>query len=299
MTNSINGKEDLLASLTQAHLTQLLDLAYKAGEAIMAVYNSDEGMGIEHKADDSPLTRADTAAHAVIVEGLRQIADLPIISEEAALPPFAERQQWSRYWLVDPLDGTKEFILRSGEFTVNIALIDLGEPLLGVVYLPVHKQAYLGVDARLSKDLAGAWKYTDHQPATRIHVRPVANTIDNTLVVLASHRHGTEAVNRLLAQVQQKWSGTVEVTNAGSSLKFCRIAEGLADFYPRLAPTSEWDTAAAQAVLNAAGGRVVSALPNACGTFSSLVYNQRDSALNPDFYALGDAEFDWVALLKG
>ena len=299
MTNTVNGKEDLLAPLTQAHLTQLLDLAYKAGDAIMAVYNSDEGMGIEHKADDSPLTRADTAAHAVIVEGLRHIADLPIISEEAALPPFAERQQWSRYWLVDPLDGTKEFILRSGEFTVNIALIDRGEPVLGVVYLPPQRQAYLGVDARLSPDFAGAWKYTDEQPAARIRVRPLANTEDDTLIVLASHRHGTEAVNQLLAQVKQKWRGTLDVTNAGSSLKFCRIAEGLADFYPRLAPTSEWDTAAAQAVLSAAGGSVVSAAVNDNGGFTRLIYNQRDSALNPDFYALGDVGFDWVALLKG
>src|SRR5690606_1715328 len=132
---------------------------------------------------------------------------------------------------------------------------------------------------RLSNDLAGAWKYTDNQPAVPIRVRPIVNNTDNTLRVLASHRHGTEAVNRLLAQVQQKWCGAIEVTNAGSSLKFCRIAEGLADFYPRLAPTSEWDTAAAQAVLSAAGGSVVSTSPNKHGDFPSLVYNQRDSAL--------------------
>jgi len=296
MNNSSNNSEDFL---TPARLTRLLDLTHQAGAAIMAVYNSDEDMGIAHKADDSPLTRADTAAHAIIAQGLGQIADLPIISEEAALPSFVERQQWTRYWLVDPLDGTKEFIRRNDEFTVNIALIDHGEPVLGVVYLPALKQTYVGVDARLSNDLAGAWKYTDNQPAVPIRVRPVVNSADNTLVVLASHRHGTEAVNHLLAQVKQRWRGTVEVINAGSSLKFCRIAEGLADFYPRLAPTSEWDTAAAQAVLSAAGGSVVSATANEHTGFSRLVYNQRDTALNPDFYALGDADFDWVALLKG
>src|SRR5690606_10582007 len=120
------------------------------------------------------------------------------------------------------------------------------EPVLGVVYLPVRKQTYVGVTARLSNDLAGAWKYTDNQPAVSIRVRPIVNSADNTLRVLASHRHGTEAVDHLLGQVQQKWCGAIEVTNASSSLKFCRIAEGLADLYPRLAPTSEWDTAAAQ-----------------------------------------------------
>lgn len=286
-------KQPIDAALIDA----LIVLARAAGDAIMAVYNSAE-FGIEQKADDSPVTRADIAAHNIIAAGLARLLDLPMISEEAPVPPASERRIWPRYWLVDPLDGTKEFILRSGEFTVNIALIDAGRPVLGVVHLPARQMTYLGVAASVSAQY-GAWKYLDDQPATRIRVRSLARARDdNTLVVLASHRHGTGAVNALVDQLRQRWAGPVAVTNAGSSLKFCQIAEGLADFYPRLAPTSEWDTAAAQAVLEAAGGAVVNADETSGAWLSPLVYNGKSDMINPDFYAVGDVNLDWPALLK-
>lgn len=284
--------------LDGALIDALITLARTAGDAIMAVYTSAE-FGIEQKADESPVTRADIAAHEIIAAGLARLLDLPMISEEAPVPPASERQTWTRYWLVDPLDGTKEFILRSGEFTVNIALIEAGKPVLGVVHLPARQITYLGVAASGSAQYNGAWKYCEDHPATRIRVRSLAQARDdNTLVVLASHRHGTGAVNVLVDQLRQRWAGQVALTNAGSSLKFCQIAEGLADFYPRLAPTSEWDTAAAQAVLEAAGGAVVNADESAGAWLSPLVYNDKDDVINPDFYAVGDVNLDWPALLK-
>ena len=279
-------------------INSLVLLARAAGDAIMDVYKSAE-FGVEHKADESPVTRADIAAHDIIAAGLPRLLDLPIISEEAPVPSASERQAWGRYWLVDPLDGTKEFILRSGEFTVNIALIEEGIPVLGVVHLPAQQTTYLGVARQLSADYGGAWKYQQDYPATRIHVRSLAQARDdNALVVLASHRHGTGAVNQLVEQLRGRWPGAVQLSNAGSSLKFCRIAEGVADFYPRLAPTSEWDTAAAQAVLQAAGGAVVNAEESSAAWLKPLVYNGKDTIINPDFYALGDVNLDWSALLK-
>lgn len=276
----------------------LVALARRAGEAIMEVYNSAD-LGVEHKADDSPLTRADIAAHHIIATGLPDLDDLPVISEEAPLPPVQERQGWSRYWLVDPLDGTKEFIQRSGEFTVNIALIEAGVPVLGVVHLPVTRVTYLGVAPAFSPMLSGAWKYTGDQLPQPIHVRSLAQLReDNELIVLASRRHGTEALSQLMTQLGERWPGQITLSNAGSSLKFCRIAEGLADFYPRLAPTSEWDTAAAQAVLEAAGGAVVNAEATSGGWLEALVYNRNDTLINPGFFAWGDKGLDWAALLQ-
>lgn len=285
-------------NLDAAQIESLVALARQAGDAIMAVYNSAD-FGIEHKADDSPITRADVAAHEIIAAGLPHLLDVPVISEEAPLPPTSERQSWQRYWLIDPLDGTKEFILRSGEFTVNIALIEAGIPVLGVVHLPAQQTTYLGVAPSVSQAYSGAWKYRDDQAAAKIRVRPFTQPREeNALVILASHRHGTEAVNQLVERLAQRWAGKVILTNAGSSLKFCRIAEGEADFYPRLAPTCEWDTAAAQAVLQAAGGAVVNAGEASSDWLQPLVYNRNDTLLNPEFYAWGDVNLDWQALLK-
>lgn len=282
--------------INQRHIDELLALVRAAGDAIISVYNSVHELTVTQKFDDSPLTLADTYAHQIIANALPAILNLPMISEEGALPPFAERKQWQRYWLIDPLDGTKEFIQRSGEFTVNIALIDNGVPVLGVVHLPVQNITYIGLLPKLSAELNGAWKYSDNDLPIRIHVNHVDNCAAASLKVLASHRHGTEAVATLLHSMRQKWSGDIDVVNAGSSLKFCRIAEGKADFYPRLGPTSEWDTAAAQAVLTAAGGAVIKvpALPSE--EFAALVYNQRDTILNPHFFAVGDVDFDWRTL---
>lgn len=282
-------------SIDASHIAGLVTLARRAGDAIMAVYDSADIL-VHHKADDSPLTRADLAAHEMIAAGLPDLFDLPMISEEAPLPPLAERKNWTRYWLIDPLDGTREFIQRSGEFTVNIALIEAGVPVLGIVHVPAQQTTYVGVDKQISSTEYGAWKYLGDALPARIHVRTLAHK-PMPLVVLASLRHGTEQVEHLMAQLHQRWPAPVELTKAGSSLKFCRIAEGLADFYPRLSPTAEWDTAAAQAVLSAAGGAVVSAADKPGEWLKPLVYNQRDTIINPGFYALGDLSLDWSGLL--
>lgn len=283
---------DSLFSLTGA--TPLLSLARTAGEAIVKIYNAPELHAVETKADDSPLTQADLAAHQYLSEGLIAIADLPVMSEESALPAFAIRRQWQRYWLIDPLDGTKEFLQRNGEFTVNIALIDSGKPVLGIVHVPVTGISYLGLN---SPDFpVAAWKLFAGAKPQLLRVSAISK--QEPLRCLNSHRHSSAAQEIFLKNLAHIWCPGVSKTNLGSSLKFCRVAEGLADIYPRLAPTSEWDTAAAQAVLGAAGGAVVDALALDQGHYLPLRYNQRESVLNPWFYALGDRQVDWVALLQ-
>ncbi len=254
-----------------------------AGAAIMAVYESADTISVETKADESPLTAADRAAHQVIAADLARLTpEIPLLSEESALPPFAERRQWSRYWLVDPLDGTKEFISRNGEFTVNIALIDQGEPVLGLVYAPVTGVLYGGVRGQ------GAWRQ-DASGRQVIKTRSLAGS--SRVKIVASRRHGGDLLAPLLARVERHFA-QADCLSVGSSLKLCMLAEGVADWYPRLAPTSEWDTAAAQAVLEAAGGVVVDE------HFRPLPYNTRESVLNPFFHALADPLFDWPALLR-
>ncbi|MAR90794.1 MAG: 3'(2'),5'-bisphosphate nucleotidase CysQ [Pseudomonadota bacterium] len=263
-------------------IEQVLAVAEAAGEAIKGVYHRKAPVAVETKADDSPVTEADHAAHHVILEQLARLTpDIPIFSEESEAIPFAERRQWQRYWLVDPLDGTKEFINGTGEFTVNIALIADHEPVLGVVTVPLKDQAYVGGEG------VGAFKVNQGQWQA-ISVRAVP---ERNLVVVGSRRHGAEKLNALLAKLAAEGYST-DMTSMGSSLKFCLIAEGKADLYPRLAPTSEWDTAAAQAVLMQAGGRVVNT------NFEPLTYNREDNVLNPEFYALGDQQVDWAGLLK-
>ncbi len=280
-------------------IAQLVELARRAGDAIMAIYSHRDTYNIQHKTDESPLTAADLAANNLIAAELPGILPLPIISEEADVPEFADRGLWENFWLVDPLDGTKEFIAGNGEFTVNIALVQHNRPILGVVHVPATDTTYLGVlDAREIASL-GAWKYQQGKNAQRIHVRSMGERYAShqPFTVLLSHRHGTQATVDLMEGVKSRWAGSVETTNAGSSLKFCVIAEGKADFYPRLAPTSEWDTAAAQAVLEAAGGRVVCAEPSESRDLVPLRYNAGEDMLNPHFYALGDKSFCWEWLL--
>lgn len=282
-------------SITPQLIEQLVDLSRRAGDAIISIYNNKDSYEIEQKIDESPLTAADFAAHRLINAELPALLPLPIISEEGGLPEFAERRLWESYWLVDPLDGTKEFIAGNGQFTVNIALVQHGRPVLGVVHVPATDITYLGVlEARDAASL-GAFKYVCGRAAEPINVRSLIERYQQNqpFTVLLSHRHNTPATLELMEVIKRKWPGDIEATNAGSSLKFCVIAEGVADFYPRLAPTSEWDTAAAQAVLEAAGGKVVCATPS----LSPLVYNTRGGLLNPHFYALGDKDFHWETLL--
>ncbi len=263
-------------------IENVLAIAEQAGEAIKEIYHHAEPVEVQTKSDDSPVTAADHAAHKVIVAKLAALTpEIPIFSEESEAIPFEERQQWQRYWLVDPLDGTKEFINRTGEFTVNIALVENNEPVAGVVTVPLKEQAYVGGQG------VGAFK-VDKGNWQKISVRTVS---DKELVVVGSRRHGAERLNGLLENMNAQGYKT-DMTSMGSSLKFCLIAEGKADVYPRLAPTSEWDTAAAQAVLMEAGGRVVAT------DFQPLTYNRKESVLNPEFHALGDPAVDWATLLK-
>jgi 3'(2'), 5'-bisphosphate nucleotidase len=270
-------------------LEALITIAKEAGAAILEVYGKED-FGIEIKADESPLTKADLAAHEIIMAGLNKIApDIPVLSEESTEIPFSERRKWQRYFLVDPLDGTKEFINRNGEFTVNIALIDEGIPVMGVVYVPVKAVTYAGV--QLEETSAFVERDGDR---FEISSRNLQERLRNNepLTIVASRRHGGEALQACLEVLEDKFSA-VESANMGSSLKLCLVAEGKADLYPRLAPTSEWDTAAAQAVVEAAGGRVVDV------NLMPLRYNSKDSLLNPFFYVIGDKSFPWNDILSG
>ena len=219
-----------------------------------------------------------------ILRWLGQVADpeIPVLSEESGGITWAQRRSWQAYFLVDPLDGTKEFISRNGEFTVNIALIENGVPVQGVVYVPVKDVLYAGDQS------AGLATVTRQGTTEVIRARKVDTSRPLTLV--ASRRHGGEALQACLDVLNQHFA-ELDTTNMGSSLKLCLVAEGRADLYPRLAPTSEWDTAAAQAVVEAAGGRVVDAALN------TLRYNTKEDILNPFFYVLGDPEFRWLEIL--
>ena len=254
---------------------------------ILDLYQSTD-LEVTQKPDTSPLTRADLAAHKCILNGLAEmVPNIPVLSEESATPPFAKRRQWQQYFLVDPLDGTKEFIQRNDEFTVNIALIDQGVPTQGVVYVPAKDELYAGNQSTSVAYVESSGKRND----IRGRSVPSKNAQDEPLLVLASRRHNGTALENCLAALHTQFQ-SIETISMGSSLKFCLLAAGKGDIYPRLSPTSEWDTAAAQAVLEAAGGRVLDT------HFEPLRYNTKEALLNPFFYALGDPNFDWKALLK-
>lgn len=279
--------ESLPSLPTQELVHQVAALCRRAGVAILEVYNRSQGFDVQVKSDDSPVTEADLAAHQVLIDGLTGLLpSAPVLSEESDLPSWPERQGWMRYWLVDPLDGTKEFVNRNGEFTVNVALIEDGVPVLGVVHVPVLDITYLG-----GRGL-GALKEENGQART-IAVRSVRSRQQSGLPVevVASRRHGAEAVEKLLSRVADAL-GPVETKSMGSSLKLCLVAEGEADLYPRLAPTCEWDTAAAQAVVEAAGGLVVDE------HFQLLRYNRKPELLNPFFFVIGDTDYPWRELLE-
>jgi 3'(2'),5'-bisphosphate nucleotidase len=261
-------------SVSETELQSLCQIAEAAGREIMAVYR--DGGDIWLKDDQSPLTQADLRADRVIREGLEQrFPDIFILSEESV---SAGPQTASRFFLVDPLDGTKEFVKRSGEFTVNIALIELGVPVAGVVLAPALGELFYAANG------VGAFK-RDDQGVRRIHTTP--QVPGQALRIMGSRSHGADAL--------QSWLNKLETTHtfvaAGSSLKFCRIAEGQADIYPRFGPTSQWDTAAAHAILMLAGGAVT----NLQG--EPLVYGLDRPLLNPEFLAVGDPQ--WVTTLTG
>jgi 3'(2'), 5'-bisphosphate nucleotidase len=264
--------------VTQSELlAKVVKLAQQAGDAILSVYS--EQFEVTHKTDQSPLTVADLRSHEIISKGLLALTpDVPVLSEEASDISFEQRQQWTRYWLVDPLDGTKEFVSRNGEFTVNIALIDDHVPVLGVVHVPVTSTTYTGAVG------VGAFKQVDGQTPEPLQVRSPA---DSPLRIVGSRSHRGDTLDQYLPKL-----APYELVAVGSSLKFCFVAEGSADFYPRFGPTSEWDTAAAQAVVEAAGGQVVKT------NGERLRYNTKADLLNPHFLVYGDRKRDWLQILS-
>ena len=251
---------------------EVVSIARLAGQAILKIYETD--IEVETKADNSPLTAADRAAHEIISQALESLTpDIPVWSEESAEIPFSERSAWPEFWLVDPLDGTKEFIKRNGEFTVNIALIRGHEPVLGVVHVPVKNQDYFGYQG------GGAFIAEGDSAARSISV---CEKSESPVRIVGSRSHRGSSLESYLDSV-----GPHVMLPMGSSLIICLVASGQADVYPRLGPTSEWDTAAAQAVVECAGGQVTDLAGQ------RLRYNTKEEVLNPFFLVFGDASIDW------
>ena len=266
-----------MTASTRELLTRVADIARRAAHEILGVYASGE-FATSLKSDASPLTAADLRAHRLIVENLTTLTpDLPVLSEESAHTPFAVRAKWGRYWLVDPLDGTREFLDRNGQFTVNIALIEAHVPTLGVVHVPVTDASYQGLPG------SGAWRQDAGGGRHEIHV---AARCASPVRVVGSRSHAGDSLAAFLRRL-----GPHALVPVGSALKLCMVAEGAADVYPRLGPTSEWDTAAAHAVVTAAGG-IVSRLDGA-----TLEYNTKEDVRNPFFVAYGPTDHDWLTLL--
>ena len=253
---------------------ELLELAIKAsleaGKEILKVYDTD--FDIEHKQDHSPLTLADKNAHTAIANKLGNT--YPILSEEGKHIPYSDRKQWDIFWMVDPLDGTKEFIKKNGEFTVNIALVKGGKPILGVVYAPAKKVLYIG---ELSMGAFKADGIDDYAQFNYSGLKKLPIESSQVYTVVGSRSHMSEETQAYFGQLKDRHTD-VEVVSVGSSLKLCMVAEGKANEYPRFAPTMEWDTAAGHAIVNSMGARVLRH-----GTDEQIVYNKED-LLNPWFF---------------
>ncbi|HYN53198.1 MAG TPA: 3'(2'),5'-bisphosphate nucleotidase CysQ [Methylotenera sp.] len=264
---------------------KVIGIAKAAGAAIMQVYSTD--FSVVKKDDDSPLTHADLAAHHIIVSSLNELTPhLPILSEESESIPYETRKNWPQYWLIDPLDGTREFVKRNGEFTVNIALIIGNKPVLGIVYAPVIEVLYFASHGN------GAYKQLKNEAVSAIHTK-VLNP--KQPIIAGSRSHTDEKMQRFIQNVnlrliEQYHEGKLELISLGSSLKICLVAEGIADVYPRLGTTCEWDTAAAHCVLTEAGGDIVDIVG------LSLTYT-KSSLINPCFFAKSGAEHNWASYL--
>jgi 3'(2'), 5'-bisphosphate nucleotidase len=257
-------------------LHTVCDIARQAGEKILEIYHSE--FDIVQKADNSPLTQADMAAHHIIVARLQALTPkFPILSEESVEISYDERSQWETYWLVDPLDGTREFIKRNGEFTVNIALIDQNKPILGVIYVPVRDVMYFAA--------IGYGAFKQQKLVEKIQVRPCPQ---EQIVVVGSRSFWDKRVEKFLENLPLPF----ELQSIGSSLKACLVAEGCADVYPRFGDTSEWDTAAAQCVVEQAGGYLTNM------QLQPLLYNTKPTLLNPNFLVFADKQQDWKSYLE-
>jgi 3'(2'), 5'-bisphosphate nucleotidase len=248
--------------LNEHLISSTVEIAKLAGEGIIEIYNSD--FDYQLKKDLSPITAADNLSHIIITKRLKILTpEIPVLSEENCDIPYKIRANWTKYWLVDPLDGTKEFIKRNGEFTVNIALIENNTPIFGVIHLPVTSETYWGSKGNHS------FYANENNNVKRIYV---SENHQNPIRLVASRSHPSEILNDLLEKIID-----YEIIKVGSSIKFCHIASGQADCYPRFGPTSEWDTAAGEAIVSSAGGHVVAASGN------SMKYNVKEEYLNPNF----------------
>jgi 3'(2'), 5'-bisphosphate nucleotidase len=264
-------------SLAPGISDELLDLCACAGDAICREYAAEGAGEFEKKADDTPLTRADLASHRILEDGLQRLAPaVPVLSEESRPEAVRDRRQWSRLWLVDPLDGTREFLNRTGEFTINLALVEAGRPVLGVLYLPLERTAYAGIPGR------GAWRCRPAEAGGWERTAIASKRSGGEpCTVLASRRHRNERLEQVVAFLEAR-EGPVQRCNSGSALKFAQLAAGEGDVYPRFSPCSEWDVAAGQALVEAAGGAVLGL------DGEPLRYNARDTLLSPPFLAVAD-----------
>lgn len=257
--------------LNEIDIHKIIDIAQEAGRGIMDVYVRD--FEVTDKADKSPLTEADKIANDIILKRLLEAyPQVPYISEEVRQLPYAERKDWEYCWLIDPLDGTKEFIKKNGEFTVNIALIHNGLPVLGVIDVPVRKETYFGVQGNGSYKIAASGK--------EIKLQVKGPSAEDVLVLAGSRSHPSAEMEAYVNE-KRKSHNLVDFIAAGSSLKFCMVAEGRADEYPRFGPTMEWDTAAGHAIVLEAGGSVT-----VVESGEPLQYNKED-LLNPYFIVRG------------
>jgi 3'(2'), 5'-bisphosphate nucleotidase len=273
------------ARMPTKDLITLLEIAKRAareaGKVVMQIYESGDFISYQ-KADDSPVTSADFKANEIILDILkRETPDIPIMSEESENGSLAQRKDWQRYWLIDPIDGTQEFIARSGDFAVNIALVDNNEPVIGVIYWPPGETLYWA-----AKSL-GAFKESPAENK-QIHVRSFDDVHTDVVMIAVSRRQAREKV--MLSMSEHR---TYQTFPTGScSLKSCFIAEGKADVFLRIGITGEWDTGASQCIVTEAGGKILA------HDFSPLSYNQRNSVSNPDFIVMGDQRVDWISIVK-
>ncbi|WP_172380518.1 3'(2'),5'-bisphosphate nucleotidase CysQ [Vibrio sp. Vb339] len=263
-------------------LPSVIEIARSAGQLILEIYEKKDYEEFT-KSDDTPVTSADLAAHKLISKKLSELTpDIPVLSEEAADISLEQRSQWDRYWLVDPLDGTQEFIARSGDFATIIALIEHNKPVMGVVYAPVSGVSYYAYSGK------GAWKIPDLNDNVKIKTH--RHELPNQSIAMAISRR--QDINRITSRMSSAWNYDL-VPLGSAALKACLVAEGAVDCYLRLGPTGEWDTAATQCIVEEAGGRILST------QLEPLSYNERETLENPNFIVLGDADLPWAEILQG
>ncbi|EKO3713991.1 MULTISPECIES: 3'(2'),5'-bisphosphate nucleotidase CysQ [Vibrio] len=262
-------------------LPDVISIARSAGQLILDIYENKSYESFV-KSDETPVTSADLAAHKLVTERLIELTpDIPVLSEEAANIGLETRETWQRYWLVDPLDGTQEFIARSGDFATVIALVEHNRPVMGVVYGPVSGVTYYAYQGK------GAWKIPDMSESLRIysHKHELAG---QSIAIAISRR---QDINRITQRLSHQWNYDL-IPLGSAALKACLVAEGAVDCYLRLGPTGEWDTAATQCIVEEAGGRILNT------QLDPLSYNERDTLENPNFIVLGDADLPWDEILK-